>query len=59
MIGWMDGWMDGFEFKKNQRGRIRRRIPRKGILDFFNVFFCTYLLDLQPSSNPFIQSSIG
>jgi len=32
---------------------------KKGILKIMNALFSAYLLDLQQSSNPFIQQSMG
>jgi len=32
-------WMIGFKFKKNQRGRIRRRIPKKAFWIFSMYLF--------------------
>jgi len=55
----MDYWMNGFELKGKQRMLSCTQILEKGISDFFEGLFYSYVSDTQPSSYPFIQSSMG
>jgi hypothetical protein len=59
MDGLLDEWMNGVELKGKQRMLSYTQIIGKGILDFFTGLFYSYISDTQPSSNPFIQSSMG
>ncbi|OGV59961.1 MAG: hypothetical protein A2X45_16800 [Lentisphaerae bacterium GWF2_50_93] len=59
MDGLLDEWIIGFEFKIRIKRKDWDRNFRRGISDFMNVLFCVYLLELQQSIHPAIQSSMG
>jgi len=57
----MDFWITGLLGLSSRRIKMQefRKNLEMGILDFFDSTFCAYLLDLQQSINPTIQSSMG
>jgi hypothetical protein len=55
----MDEWMNGFEFKENLKGLYCMQKTEKSFCGFITGLFYAYVFDTQPSSNPFIQSSMG
>ncbi|MFA6291327.1 MAG: hypothetical protein WC637_06060 [Victivallales bacterium] len=59
MDGWLDEWMIGFEFKENLKGLSYMKKTKKLFCEFITGLFYAYVFDTQPSSNPFIQSSMG
>ena len=59
MDGLLDEWMIGFEFKENLKGLSCMQKTEKSFCEFITELFYAYVFDTQPSSNPFIQPSMG
>jgi len=55
----LDEWIIGFEFNIRITKKNGKRDSKRGISDFLNVPPCVYILDLQQSNHPAIQSSMG